>query len=56
MVVGVGDLVDNGVGTASASQVITGDLLILVAQIIVSIQVVVEEYFIKGYQVCTMDN
>ncbi|KAI6652051.1 Solute carrier family 35 member F6-like isoform X1 [Oopsacas minuta] len=51
MVVGVGDLVINGIGTESASQVITGDLLILVAQIIVSIQVVVEEYFIKGYQV-----
>ena len=51
MVVGVGDLITSGIGTASASQVITGDLLILVAQIIVSIQVVVEEYFIKGYEV-----
>lgn len=51
MVVGVGDLISSGTGSASASQVITGDLLILVAQIIVSIQVVVEEYFIKGYQV-----
>lgn len=50
LIVGVGDMLSSG-STGHATDIITGDLLILMAQVIVAIQVVVEEYFIKGYEV-----
>jgi len=50
IVVGLGDVI-GGDNSGDAHSVLTGDLLIVAAQIIAAIQMTVEEKFVKGYKV-----
>jgi len=50
IVVGLGDVI-GGDNSGDANSVLTGDLLIVAAQIIAAIQMTVEEKFVKGYEV-----
>ena len=50
IVVGLGDVIGES-GSNNANSVLTGDLLIVAAQIIAAIQMTVEEKFVKGYNV-----
>ena len=50
IVVGLGDVIGDS-GSNDAHSVLTGDLLIVAAQIIAAIQMTVEEKFVKGYNV-----
>ena len=50
IVVGLGDVIGES-GSSDAHSVLTGDLLIVLAQIIAAIQMTVEEKFVKGYKV-----
>ena len=50
VVVGLGDVIGES-GSSDAHSVLTGDLLIVLAQIIAAIQMTVEQRFVKGYNV-----
>ena len=50
VVVGLGDVIGES-GSSDANSVLTGDLLIVLAQIIAAIQMTVEQRFVKGYNV-----
>ena len=50
IVVGLGDVIGEK-GSNDAHSVLTGDLLIVAAQVIAAIQMTVEEKFVKGYKV-----
>nr|XP_056709003.1 solute carrier family 35 member F6 [Euleptes europaea] len=51
VVVGLADLLNNNDATHKLSEVITGDLLIILAQVIVAIQMVLEEKFVYKHNV-----
>lgn len=50
VIVGICDILDSGVGE-DINAIITGDLLIIMAQIIVAIQMVTEQVFLERYDV-----
>ncbi|CAG9862081.1 unnamed protein product [Phyllotreta striolata] len=50
-VVGIGDFIYKGTDNKSRNDIITGDMLIVIAQIIQSIQMVVEEKFVAGQNI-----
>lgn len=52
VVVGISDFLnDSGNSDQSINNVITGDLLIVIAQVITSVQMVVEEKFVAGLDI-----
>lgn len=51
IIVGAADMLSNDDSSQPRNNIITGDLLILIAQIIIAVQMVIEEKFVSGQDI-----